>query len=196
MIGESNPLNFLVPGTDKGRGDPGWATVTSLAPLRVRKDNEASPLAATPQSLVSGLQLGDRVILAEWRDGDEGSLQPIILGKGGGIAPSPVIYSGSAIMASLSSGVSISAGSEVQLDGRRVVGNLSFNGVSRSSGDQSTAIGTLRADLRPVQAVGMGAYYSNGAATIAITGGGVMTVRWADRAASNLIYAGVSWLVS
>lgn len=90
VIGESNPLNFLVPGEQSPSHDPSWATVTSVSPLRVRKDNEASPLTANPQTLVTGLQLGDRVILAEWRNGDTGSRQPVIIGKGGGIPlPSP-----------------------------------------------------------------------------------------------------------
>lgn len=38
-----------------------WATVTALAPLRVRLDGEASALDVSPVDLVGGLVVGDRV---------------------------------------------------------------------------------------------------------------------------------------
>lgn len=56
---------FLLPGRSESTSDPGnswrWATVTSVSPLAIRMDGESSPLAAVPQSLVSGLAVGDRV---------------------------------------------------------------------------------------------------------------------------------------
>ena len=39
----------------------GWATVTQVAPIRIRLDGTASAQDATPQSLVSGLVVNDRV---------------------------------------------------------------------------------------------------------------------------------------
>src|SRR5574342_678993 len=38
-----------------------WATVTAIAPLRVRLDGESTALAITPDALISGLAVGDRV---------------------------------------------------------------------------------------------------------------------------------------
>lgn len=78
MIGEENPLNFLLEGKGCNCHVPGWATVTSISPLQVRKDHESAPLDATPETLTAFLKVGDRVLLAEWRG------QPVILGKGGG----------------------------------------------------------------------------------------------------------------
>lgn len=81
MNGEGNPLNFLLDDMAAEGHQPDWATVTSVAPLRVRKDHEANALEVTPQSLVRGLQVGDRVLLAEWRG------QPVILGPGRQVPP-------------------------------------------------------------------------------------------------------------
>lgn len=78
FTGEENPLNYLLQTCRGHEPIPGWATVTSAAPLRVRKDHEAEPLGVTPQTLVGGLQVGDRVMLAEWHG------QPLILGRAGG----------------------------------------------------------------------------------------------------------------
>ena len=38
-----------------------WATVTDDSPLRVQLDGEAAPLDITPDTLVSGLAVNDRV---------------------------------------------------------------------------------------------------------------------------------------
>ena len=38
-----------------------WATVTGAGPLVIRFDGEDDPVEATPDTLVSGLQVGDRV---------------------------------------------------------------------------------------------------------------------------------------
>lgn len=38
-----------------------WATVTATAPLRVKLDGETSALNITPDKLVSGLAVNDRV---------------------------------------------------------------------------------------------------------------------------------------
>ena len=38
-----------------------WATVTDDSPLRIRLDNEDDPLALTPDTLVAGLAVADRV---------------------------------------------------------------------------------------------------------------------------------------
>lgn len=78
FTGEENPLNYLLQTCGGHEPVPGWATVTSAAPLRVRKDHEESALDVTPQTLVGGLAEGDRVLLAEWAG------QPVILGRAGG----------------------------------------------------------------------------------------------------------------
>lgn len=39
-----------------------WATVTSLEPLRVRRDGEDDPLPSTPINTVGKLELGERVL--------------------------------------------------------------------------------------------------------------------------------------
>lgn len=38
-----------------------WATVTGVAPLRICRDGDADMLPITPDTLVSGLVVGDRV---------------------------------------------------------------------------------------------------------------------------------------
>lgn len=39
----------------------GWAVVTSVTPLMIRYDAQSEPIAGTPDRLVSGLAVGDRV---------------------------------------------------------------------------------------------------------------------------------------
>lgn len=52
-----------------------WATVTNTSPLRILYDGESAALGITPPTLVSGLAVGDRVLVA-WQKG-----QIVILGK-------------------------------------------------------------------------------------------------------------------
>lgn len=42
-----------------------WATVTGTDPLRIRYDGETNPSIVTPQNLVAGLNVGDRVRVAK-----------------------------------------------------------------------------------------------------------------------------------
>lgn len=55
-----------------------WATVTSVSPVKVQMDGSGDPLDGAPDSVVAGLLVGDRVLVAR-----QGS-QVIILGRGGG----------------------------------------------------------------------------------------------------------------
>lgn len=76
---------LLNPATD--RDTAGWATVTALAPLRIRFDGEAAPLPFTPDSLVSVLQVGDRVWVALATNDDPGfkARRVVIIGRSGGL---------------------------------------------------------------------------------------------------------------
>lgn len=40
-----------------------WATVTQASPLRIKLDGESDPLPFTPDKLVTGLILNDRVLV-------------------------------------------------------------------------------------------------------------------------------------
>jgi microcystin-dependent protein len=57
-----NNLDLLIPTNYQTRTDSWtWATVTAESPLRIRLDGDTDPLPATPESLVSGLSVGQRV---------------------------------------------------------------------------------------------------------------------------------------
>lgn len=60
-----------------------WGTVTGVGPLRVRLDADTDPMAMTPNTLVAGLEVGDRVHVALQ------NRRATILGKGGGIPAPP-----------------------------------------------------------------------------------------------------------
>lgn len=55
-----------------------WATVTSAAPLRIRRDGEVAALPVTPDTLKAGLVVGDRVYCH--RSGQA----VVIIGRSGG----------------------------------------------------------------------------------------------------------------
>lgn len=54
-------LDALLPEPTPARESWRWATVTQASPLRVRLDGDAAPLDLTPDSLTTGLLVGDRV---------------------------------------------------------------------------------------------------------------------------------------
>ena len=56
-----------------------WMVVTSTDPLRIRFDEEENPLELTPDTLVSGLSVGNRVLVKV-----APKQLPIIIGKSGG----------------------------------------------------------------------------------------------------------------
>lgn len=63
-----------------------WGYVTSVSPLRVRPTSQNLPLDSTPESLVSGLSVGDRVLMARFGTawvviGAQVSLLPLARGK-------------------------------------------------------------------------------------------------------------------
>lgn len=52
-----------------------WATVTDTSPLSIKLDNSPDALAATPDTLVAGLSVNDRVFVQVW------GTRLIVLGK-------------------------------------------------------------------------------------------------------------------
>lgn len=82
MSGRDN-LNMLVP---KDQVDPDfstWATVTDDSPLRIRLDGETTALPITPDTLVAGLAIGNRVwvTLSTSPDQTRKARQVVIIGK-------------------------------------------------------------------------------------------------------------------
>ncbi|MGF3055603.1 hypothetical protein [Microbacterium sp. YY-01] len=68
MTRPARPLVNLIAETRKLAADAPvvrWATVTQPSPLRIRMDGDADPMLITPQSLVSGLTVGARVLCVE-----------------------------------------------------------------------------------------------------------------------------------
>ena len=55
-----------------------WATVTQASPLRIKFDGQSAPLPVTPDTLVGGLVVGDRVWVQIY------GRRPIIHGRAGG----------------------------------------------------------------------------------------------------------------
>lgn len=82
-----NPFDFLLnnPATESSTWK--WATVTSLAPLRVRLDQEPAPLSVTPINLAGLLEVGDRVWVQMHRSRNMEGAQPIVHGTGTWQAP-------------------------------------------------------------------------------------------------------------
>lgn len=71
-----------------GRDDPGsrtWATVTQASPLRIRIDGETDALSVTPDTLVAGLQVDDRVWVELAASGDPAfrARRVIVVGRAG-----------------------------------------------------------------------------------------------------------------
>lgn len=58
--------------------DARWAVVTDVAPLRIRYDTDTNPLDGTPSTLITGLTVGDRVMVLVVNN------QVTVIGRGGG----------------------------------------------------------------------------------------------------------------
>lgn len=54
-------LELLIPKSKPINDRWAWATVTNTSPLEIRFDGEIDPLPITPDTLVAGLALADRV---------------------------------------------------------------------------------------------------------------------------------------
>lgn len=82
MSGRDN-LSLLVPKDPVDPDTSGWATVTDDSPLRIRLDGETSELPFTPDTLVAGLAIGNRVwvTLSTSPDQTRKSRQVVIIGK-------------------------------------------------------------------------------------------------------------------
>ena len=63
MTGPHRNLPLLVPRTPLTPDVHAWATVTQASPLRIRLDGESTPLPFAPDKLISGLLVGDRVLV-------------------------------------------------------------------------------------------------------------------------------------
>ena len=76
-------LDLLVPKEPFGPDVHVWATVTQASPLRIRLDGETTPLPFTPDKLVTGLVLNDRVLVLLWANPAPASKshRVVILGK-------------------------------------------------------------------------------------------------------------------
>lgn len=84
-------LSLLLPGPNQ-RDVTMWATVTSVTPLRIRLDGESTALAMTPDTLVAGLVISDRVWVTFAVNAEPGfaGRRAVILGVSGGTpAPAP-----------------------------------------------------------------------------------------------------------
>lgn len=78
----SNPLNFLLDGPQSERDVYRWATVATVSPLRIRLDQETTPLLARPINLAGPLSTGDRVWVQFHRGRDSQGAQVLIIGRG------------------------------------------------------------------------------------------------------------------
>jgi hypothetical protein len=78
-------LNLLMPGMHH-RNLNVWATVTGVAPLRIRLDGDTSPLPFTPDNLVAELAVNDRVWVALVINADPAfhGRRAVVAGRAGG----------------------------------------------------------------------------------------------------------------
>lgn len=76
-------LDILIPKSGPDPDRSGWATVTDDSPLRIRLDGETTPLPITPDTLVAGLSVDDRVwvTLSTSRDPNAKAHRVVIIGK-------------------------------------------------------------------------------------------------------------------
>lgn len=82
-----NNLSMLVPQEEPDPFATRWATVTQASPLRIRIDGDPDPLPITPDTLVAGLLVGDRVRLEMATNNDPAfrGRRAIITGRAGGV---------------------------------------------------------------------------------------------------------------
>jgi hypothetical protein len=71
-------LDLLIP-RPPGRDVTRWATVTQASPLRIKLDGDTDPLDITPDTLVAGLAVDDRVMVARF------GRRLVVVGKAGGV---------------------------------------------------------------------------------------------------------------
>lgn len=80
-------LQMLVPQEPNDPFATRWATVTQASPLRIQVDGDTIALPITPDTLVAGLQVGDRVRVEMATNNDPAfrARRAIITGRSGGI---------------------------------------------------------------------------------------------------------------
>lgn len=83
MSNTTQNLDILVPKMPYHPDVHTWATVTQASPLRVKLDGDDDPIPWTPQSIVSGLVLSDRVLVLLLANNNPASRshRVIVLGK-------------------------------------------------------------------------------------------------------------------
>lgn len=79
-------LDLLMP-ADQARDTVGWATVTDIGPLRIRRDGEDDPLPVTPDTLIGPLSVSDRVWVGLATNDDSAfrARRVIVIGRAGGV---------------------------------------------------------------------------------------------------------------
>ena len=78
----NNPLASLLTNTHSEDDSWRWATITTLAPLRIRLDGDSEPLLSTPDA-ITPVRLGDRVLVHIYHR------SATIIGVAGGYQPDP-----------------------------------------------------------------------------------------------------------
>jgi len=80
--------NLLLPPPSNSQASY-WATVTQASPLRVQLDGDPGALSLTPDTLVYGLQVNDRVRVELDTNSDATfkARRVVVIGKAGGVAP-------------------------------------------------------------------------------------------------------------
>lgn len=120
-----------------------WATVTALAPLRVKLDGDSAALPFTPDSLAGVLAVNDRVRVALSTNDDPAfrGCRVVVLGKPGGVHAAGDIDSGTFAIARIPTGTS---GSTVALGNHShtVMGENGIAGTAVSSGSDTRSNGT------------------------------------------------------
>lgn len=91
----SDSLDLLIPETPVTQVSI-WATVTQASPLRVHLDGDPGPLPLTPDTLVGGLEVANRVLvlLITNNQPERKSRRVIVMGKSDGIAIPPQVPAG------------------------------------------------------------------------------------------------------
>lgn len=123
-----------------------WATVTQASPLRVKIDGDSSALGFTPDTLVAGLAVSDRVWVQVYKR------RLVVLGKSGGVATVPTGSVTAFAGSSAPTGYLICDGTAVSRTTYAVL--FALIGTTYGSGDGSTTFNLPNLKGRVVVGVG------------------------------------------
>lgn len=108
-------------------------------------------------------------------------------------------YTDGEVFSSMASGVTLMNAEAVvdSSEGSRSTCTIRFavSGLSVDNGNQNTEVGSLVSALAPSSAVPLSGYRTNGALRLAVTGSGVVGVRWSSVAASNQMFFSGSYTI-